>query len=133
MLMQTVYQIPIDIDRYVDLLEECAKYDLENQRTGLIGMIAIGAFEIGMESLILRLAQALKFKVWMDTKRCDFLEQMLANEVSTDTDDITDLTIHQLRQQVVMNPRKAHIHIMDVENMHYGVGFSFIAISSQVF
>lgn len=119
--MLTLYQHPIDVDRYIDLKQECLKYITQNRSTGLSGIIAIGAFEIGMESLIVNLAQTFYLKIWMSDDRRAFLDQMLANERKNKRKDVSELPIYQMRKLTVSNPRKANIHVIEVENIHVSV------------
>lgn len=114
--MKVYYQIPSDIDRDVGLIDECTKYHQQNNTVGMVGMIAFGAFRHGMESLILRLAEMLHMKVFMDLERRAFLDRMLDDGIQ-DADSIH----YRLRKRVVDNPRKANIHILDVENINENV------------
>lgn len=114
--MKVYYQIPNDIDRYVGLIHECVKYNEQNNNVGMIGMIVIGAFKHGMEPLILRLAETLHMKVFMDLERLKFLDRMLDNDIQS-----VDSVHCRLRERVVDNPRRGHIHILDVDNINENV------------
>lgn len=126
--MSLVYQLPKDTDRYVALMSECVKYITQNQSIGLNGIIAIGAFEIGMEYLILQIAETFHLKIWMSERRRQFLDEMMSNGVQADAVDSNgteiysfDRVISELRDKIVINPRKANIHVLDVENIHPNV------------
>lgn len=118
-LMKVYYQVSPDIDRYVGLIDECTKYHQQNIDVGMLGMIVFGAFMHGMEPLILRIAEMLHMKVFMDLERREFLDRMLDNEIQAE-----DSVHYRLRERVVDNPRKAHIHILDVDNINETVSQS---------
>lgn len=117
--MKVYYHIPNDIDRYVGLIDQCTKYYQQNITVGMIGMIVIGAFTHGMEPLILHLAEMLHMKVYMDVERRAFLDRMLDNDIQPE-----DSVHYRLRERVVANPRKGHLHILDVDHINETVSYS---------
>lgn len=77
-------------------------------------MIVAGAFEIGMESFIYKLANNFSLKVHMSTERRAFLDHMVAND-----DD--DTMIQNLLRQTVADPEMAMLHILQVDEISYDV------------
>lgn len=121
--MKVYYDVAPDIDRYVGLIDECTKYHQQNMNIGMIGMIVIGAFMHGMEPLILRLAEMYHMKIYMNLERREFLNRMLDNKIQAD-----DSVLCRLRERVVDNPRKAHIHILNVDDINVPVSYSIAPI-----
>lgn len=121
-LSQIFYQFPACTDRYVDLLNEIHIYKSQSEQNGLSYLVAVGAFEIGMEFFILHLASNFNCKVYMSEERCQFLENM-------DPDNDSD-TIQKLKQQIVRCPEQAMIHVFDVDKISQEVRWFHLVILS---
>lgn len=111
-LSQLFYQYPPCTDRYLDLHNEIYEFIQQSRSNGLHFLIAVGAFEIGMEHFIYELANNFGYKVYMDSERRAFLRTM---------DSESDTTIEKLRNLVVDDPNHAQIHILKVDEISYGV------------
>lgn len=106
------YQYPSCTDRYLDLHNEIHEFIEKSRRNGLHFLIAVGAFEIGMEHFIYELANNFGYKMYMNAERQAFLRTM---------DTESDALIEKLRNLVVNDPKKAQIHILQVDEISYGV------------
>lgn len=106
----------------MDLLNEIHMYKSQSAQNGLSYLVAVGAFEIGMEFFILHLAVNFSCKVYMSEERCQFLENM-------DPDNDSE-TIQKLKQQIVQCPEQAMIHVFDVDKISQEVRFFDLVILS---
>lgn len=114
-LSQLFYQFPACTDRYVDLLNEIHIFKSQSEQNGLSYLVAVGAFDIGMEFFILHLAGNFNCKVYMSEERWQFLENM-------DPDNDSE-TIQKLKQQIVRRPEQAMIHVFEVDQISQEVRF----------
>ncbi|XP_031627025.1 uncharacterized protein LOC116343223 [Contarinia nasturtii] len=101
---------PDGTDRYMDLLIETGEFSKTSKLNGLSHIIAIGAFEIGMESLILRLVASFRCRVYMSKEQRDFLQSM-------ELGDDPDSSIQKLFNTCVDNPKDAFLHVLPVEDI----------------
>lgn len=109
-LSRLFYNIPETTDRYIALTEEIWLYVNANIQNGLHCIVAVGTFEIGMESLLLYLAENFNRKIYMNDERREFLQSM---EIGDDD----DTTIQKLRRQVISDPRRAFFHVLSVDEI----------------
>lgn len=107
----------------MDEIDSFVKASVTN---GLSCFVAVGAFEIGMEVLLLRLATNFNRKIYMDDERREFLYHM-------EFGDDFDTTIQKLRQEVICDPTKAFFHVFPVDQISNEVSCSetsnFICVS----
>lgn len=115
-LNQLIYHFPGDDDRYSDLILECYKFVEKNRVAGIQGMIAIGAFDIGMEHLILRLADVFDVSVWLNELRLKFVRFL-----EIDNCDNVKRVIRPLLRRAASTSSEAAIHVLDVANIHQDV------------
>lgn len=104
------YQFPPSTDRYIDLMQETSEFKKSSKQIGLSLVIAFGAYEIGMESLILRLAGNIHSKVYMSDEQREFLECM-------ESGNDPDTPVQKLRKICVNVPELAFIHVLPVEEI----------------
>lgn len=76
---------------------------------GLDVVVAIGAFEIGMESLIFELAENFSTRIYMTEERRTFLENM---------GPVNDPVICRLRTKLADHPEQALIHVLQVDEIN---------------
>lgn len=103
------YQFPSNIDRYMALVYELTKFIQDSKKLGLQYMIAVGAFEIGMESFLYDLAVKCSQQIYMNDERREFLATM-------EPDNISDSFVQNLHHLVVDNA-SAVIHILNVNEI----------------
>lgn len=113
-LSNLYYNFPAITDRYLDLMDEISRFMDKSYSCGLRVLIAIGAFEIGMEFLMYRIAENFGGKIYMTPERCAFLKCM-------ESDDEPDTLIQKLRKQLVPSPTFALIHVLEVEEISMDV------------
>lgn len=99
----------------MDLLNEIHIFKSQSEQNGLSYLVAVGAFDIGMEFFILHLAGNFNCKVYMSEERWQFLENM-------DPDNDSE-TIQKLKQQIVRRPEQAMIHVFEVDQISQEVRF----------
>lgn len=112
MLSSLYYQFPICTDRYTELVLEIGTFI--DVRHGLDHVIAIGAFEIGMEHLIFQLAEHFNAKIHMTAERRRFLENM-------GLDNDNDLVLQNFRRKLLEHPEEALFHVLHVEEINIEV------------
>lgn len=97
-------------------MNEISDFKAASESNGLTHLIAFGAFEIGMESLLYRVAENFGQKIYMAPERRDLLECMIKN---SDFDSL----IRKLKKVLVPSPELALIHVLDVEKISMTVSF----------
>lgn len=109
----------------MDLLNEIHIFKSQSEQNGLSYLVAVGAFDIGMEFFILHLAGNFNCKVYMSEERWQFLENM-------DPDNDSE-TIQKLKQQIVRRPEQAMIHVFEVDQISQEVRFFFDLVILSAF
>lgn len=114
------------MDRYMRMKVEIGDFIEENHKAGLRSLIAVGAFELGMEKFLWELAMSFNTKIYMPEPQRKFLQQLV--ESSANSDDVCV----QLQRLVVEDP-KAMIHVLQVEEIssevcQIGIDFYFLRI-----
>lgn len=97
-------------------MAESCEFNKKSKENGLTHIVAIGAFELGMESLILLLAVNFGCKVYMSEERREFLKCM-------DTGEDRDTPIQRLLEKCVDKPINAFIHVLPVEEISMEVSY----------
>lgn len=115
-LNQVIYHFPGDDDRYSDLMLECYKFMEKNREAGIHGMIAVGTFDIGMEHLVLRLAEVFDVSIWLNELRRKFIRFL-----EIDNCENVKRIIRPLIRRVASTSSMAVIHVLDVSNIHRDV------------
>lgn len=125
MLSRVFHCFPLCTDRYVSLKAEIGNFCDANQKAGLRNLIAVGAFEIGMESFLYELAICFNSKIYMPEAQRKFLDQLVAKSPN-------ELLV-QLRRHVV-DDQKAMIHVLKVDEISNEVSQnSIFFLSYQTF
>lgn len=93
------------MDRYIAMKAEIGTFIEENQRVGLRSLIAVGAFEIGMETFLWELAMSFTTKIYMAEPQRKFLDQLVENSRSDPHDMCAQLQRH------VVGDRSTMIHV----------------------
>lgn len=117
-LSSIFYHSPVDVDRYMDLMNETNKFIQSSNVNGLKSVVVFGASEIGMEFLIHRLAANFNAKVYMSPERRTFLECM---KLRYDE----DTPVHKLLKILETNRKDAFIHVLPIEEIAKEVSYSF--------
>lgn len=110
MLSRVFHCFPLCTDRYVELKAEIGTFIDTNHTAGLRNLIAVGAFEIGMESFLYELAISFSTKIFMPEDQRNFLDKLV--DKSSNGDDFCV----QLRRHVV-DDKSAMIHVLKVEEI----------------
>lgn len=98
-------------------MDEIDSFVKASATNGLSCFVAVGAFEIGMEVLLLRLATNFNRKIYMDDERREFLDHM-------EFGDNCDTTIRKLCQEVICDSTKAFFHVFPVDQISNEVSCS---------
>lgn len=123
MLSRLFTCFPLCADRYIALKVEIGNFIEENQKAGLRNLIAIGAFEIGMENFLYQMAMSFHTKIYMPEPQRKFLGHLVENS--------KDDTGTQLQRHIV-DDQSAMIHVLQVEEIsndvsQFGSDFLFVA------
>lgn len=118
MLSRVFHCFPLCSDRYVALKAEIGHFIDTNRTVGLRSLIAVGAFEIGMEIFLYELAISFSTKIYMPEEQRNFLDQLI--EKSRSGDNSMNFCV-ELRKLVVDDP-KAMIHVLKVDEIADHVG-----------
>lgn len=111
MLSRVFHCFPLCTDRYVALNSEIGSFIDATHKAGLQTLIAVGAFEIGMESFLHELAISFSSKIYMPQEQRNFLNK-LVEKSQNDPDDVCA----QLQRHVV-DDQCAMIHVLQVEDI----------------
>lgn len=111
MLSRVFHCFPLCTDRNVALKAEIGNFVDTNHTAGLRNLIAVGAFEIGMEGFLYELAISFSTKIYMPENQRKFLD-ILVEKSQNDPNNICA----QLRRLVV-DDQKAMIHVLQVEEI----------------
>lgn len=113
MLSRVFHCFPLCTDRCVALKAEIGRFIDTNQAAGLRNLIAVGAFEIGMEAFLYELGISFGAKIYMPEEQRNFLDELVKN--SQNQNNPNDFCA-QLRH-LVTDDRKAQIHVLKVEEI----------------
>lgn len=126
-LSQLIYQFPTNTDRYRNLMNEVTRFIESNSRnSGRLYLIAVGAFEIGMEYFIYELSQHCRNSVYINHEHRQFLQHM-------ETDDESNTVIQKLRRQLVDVSVLAKIHVFNVDEINEDVSCDTFSKSKSIF
>lgn len=114
-------------DRYVALKAEIGSFIDRNRTAGLRNLIAVGAFEIGMEMFLYELAICFNTKIYMPEEQRTFLDELV--EKSQNENQPTNFCA-ELRRYVV-DDRSAMIHMLKVEEITNDVSQMEFSIFEQ--
>ena len=137
MLSRVFHCYPLCTDRYVALKSEIGTFIEFNHRAGLRNLIAVGAFEIGMEQFLYELAISFNTKIYMPEAQRNFLDK-LVEKSQNDKENHTNHLCSELRRHVV-DDQSAMIHILQVDEISNDVSqiefkfFTFIFKTSNLF
>lgn len=120
LLSQLCYQFPVYTNRYVKLMSEITRFVKECNKDGLLYLIAIGSFEIGMEYFIYKLCSQFTScqKIYVDANRRQFLNAMAS---ASDPNTL----IHKLNEKLTDFPSLAKIHVLQVHEISSSVSYLF--------
>lgn len=109
------------------LKAEIGRFIDRNRTAGLRNLIAVGAFEIGMEMFLYELAICFNTKIYMPEEQRTFLDELV--EKSQNENQPTNFCA-ELRRYVV-DDRSAMIHVMKVEEITNDVSQMEFSIFEQ--
>lgn len=113
MLSRVFHCFELCTDRYVALKAEIGNFITTNVAAGLRNLIAVGAFEIGMEAFLYELAICFGQKIYMPEEQRKFLDKLV--EKSQNENQPINFCA-ELRKYVV-DDQKAMIHVLKVEEI----------------
>lgn len=128
MLSRVFHCFPLCTDRYVELKAEIGRFIDTNRTAGLRNLIAVGAFEIGMETFLYELSMCFGTKIYMPEEQREFLDELVANRPRNQNHPIDFLA--ELQRNVV-DDQKAMIHVLKVDEITNDVSqiaFSYFPI-----
>lgn len=120
MLSRVFHCYPHCTDRYTALKTEIGSFIDTNKSVGLRNLIAIGAFEIGMELFLYELADSFNTKIYMPQEQRAFLDELV--DSSQHENDMT-VILRKLRDHVV-DDQSAMIHVLKVEEITNEVSYT---------
>lgn len=111
MLERVFHCFPLCTDRYVALKAEIGNFIDTNHSAGLRNLIAVGAFEIGMECFLYELAISFSTKIYMPEEQRNFLNRLVEKSQNNPNDFCSQLQKH------VVDDQSAMIHVLKVQEI----------------
>lgn len=115
MLSRVFHCFPLCTDRYVSLKAEIGTFIDANRTAGLRNLIAVGAFEIGMEFFLYELAISFSTKIYMPVEQRQFLHELV--KISQEEKENGSNDLYAQLERNVVDDQSAMIHVLQVDEI----------------